>query len=177
MSALPALAIPRFTRLPRLDAGLAAGAGLRAGAIFLAVLLASSVILYDEPPWKVLRMIAATAMGASVLEPSDVFDLRVIANALALHLGACVMAAAVVAALVAALPRLAAAWVGLAFGAALYVADAYVAAAFFPWLAELGAADTLAAHLLFGMLAAQGYADRATASRSTWALENLRAAW
>jgi hypothetical protein len=30
-----------------------------------------------------------------------------------------------------------------------------------PWLAELRSVDTLAAHLVFGLLAAQSYADRA----------------
>jgi hypothetical protein len=164
MSALPSLAIPRSARLPSVDVGLAAETGLRAGAIFLAVLTGCSVFLYEEPLWKVLRMIAATAMGSAVLEPAEAFDGLVIGNGVALHMGACVVAATLLATLVSALSRIAAAWVGLAFGAALYAADTYFAAAFFPWLAELRAADTLAAHLLFGILAAQGYADRTNRS-------------
>lgn len=138
---------------------------LRAGAVFLLVLVACSVALYDESPWKVLRMIAATAMGPGALSPADVFDGWVVAKALALHFGFCVLAGTALATLVASRPRLPASWVGLAFGAALYMLDMHAATIAFPWLAELRAADTLAAHLLFGLLAAQGYADRATGWR------------
>ena len=161
----PAADRTRYPGRPSFSFGDAFDSSLRAGAVFLLVLIGCSVGLYDESPWKVLRMIAATAMGPSALSPADVFDGWVVAKALALHFGFCVLAGTALATLVAARPRLPASWVGLAFGAGLYALDLHVAAAAFPWLAELRAADTLAAHLLFGLLAAQGYADRAAGSR------------
>ena len=48
---------------------------------------------------------------------------------------------------------------GLAFGAALYVANFYGFTQIFPWLLELRTPDTLVAHAFYGLLLACVYKD------------------
>jgi hypothetical protein len=55
------------------------------------------------------------------------------------------------------MPEAAAPWVGIAFGVALYFGNLYGFSRIFPWLAELRTLDTLAAHVLFGIVAATLY--------------------
>jgi hypothetical protein len=119
----------------------------------LGVLLLLAVTLYDESPWKLLRMIAAVALGPGALDPEWQPDLRILAAAVALQLGIAITAAVAMAGSVARWRELPPAAMGLAFGAVLYGGVLYGIALAFPWLAELRSADTLLVSLLFGLLA------------------------
>ena len=127
--------------------------GLLAGAALLGMLLLLSVTLYDESPWKLLRMIGATVFGPTALAPESQFDLRIVSTALALHFTLTAACAAMLSRVAARLRRVPSAALGIAFGALLYGANVYGAAVLYPWLAELRSVDTLLAHLLFGLLA------------------------
>ena len=59
----------------------------------------------------------------------------------------------------------AAPWIGIAFGVALYFGNLYGFSHIFPWLTQLRTLDTLAAHVLFGIVAATTYRHFATPSR------------
>ncbi len=142
-------------RLPELVPGVAAG--LFAGMLSLILLLSLSTVVYDESPWKVLRMIAAVALGPGVLEPDDEFSFAIIAVAVVVHFALAMIYAFATAMLAKDLPAPAAPWIGLAFGVALYFANLYGFARVFPWFAPLRTFDTLLAHALFGIAAATIY--------------------
>jgi hypothetical protein len=55
------------------------------------------------------------------------------------------------------LPEAAAPWIGMTFGVGLYFGNLYGFTQLFPWFAELRTLDTLAAHVLFGIVAATAY--------------------
>ena len=72
--AMNASAAPRLPpALPVIQAGLAAG------AIALLLLQFAGVVIYEESPWKLMRMFAALARGPAALEPEDEFDAGLVA--------------------------------------------------------------------------------------------------
>jgi hypothetical protein len=108
-------------------------------------------------------MIAATLLGPAVMDLDTGFGAGMAAAAI-VALGAMWLLCGTVLAWTVMQGRAALApWIGLAAGAALYAVNLYGLAAAYPWLAELRSADTLAAHLVFGLVAAQGYADQTRA--------------
>lgn len=130
-------------------------AGLAAGALALFLLQFAGVMIYDESPWKLLRMVAALARGPAALEPEDEFDAGLVALGALLFFALSVLYALALAALVAEAPGLAPA-IGIAFGLALYVANFHGFTALFPWFVPYRTADTLLVHALFGFAAARG---------------------
>src|SRR5207237_662377 len=124
----------------------ALAAGLAAGMVLLAVLLLLGATIYDEPPSKLLRMMAATVCGESALQARDTLDTRVALVAMALHFGLSTLYALAFAGLVAEMPRWLLGWLGIAFGVALYFANLHGFTELFPWFAELRTTDTLFAH-------------------------------
>jgi hypothetical protein len=147
----------------RIDPAAATGAGFLSGALALAVLLALSVFVYDESAWKLMRMIAAMALGPNVLEPDDEFSFAVAATAITLHFMLALGYAFVLSFLVKDVPEATAPWIGLAFGVALYFVNLYGLGYAFPWFAPLRTFDTLLAHILFGIVAATTYRQLAAA--------------
>jgi hypothetical protein len=138
----------------------AAVAGFVAGAILMVLELIWSVAVSHISPWETSRMIAALLMGPDVLHSSE-FDLGVVAMALITHYVLGVFFALILAIIIAPFhfdssPGMALA-VGAVFGLVLYWFNFYGVARFFNWFAEMRGWTSIAAHLVFGMVAAFAY--------------------
>jgi len=131
-------------------------AGLFAGAAALLLLQVAGVVVYDESPWKLMRMFAALARGPAALEPEDEFDAALVAMGALLYFSLSVLYSLALSALAAEVPRRLAPALGVAFGLALYVANFHGFTALFPWFVPYRTLDTVLAHGLFGFLAARG---------------------
>ena len=135
----------------------AVASGLAAGTALLALLVALGVFLYDESPWKIPRMVAATLRGEAALQPEGAFDPVLVALGLVLHYALSVLYALALAGVVADFRRWFVPWAGLAFGIALYFVNFHGFTALFSWFTEMRTVDTLLAHALFGVLLARIY--------------------
>ena len=144
-------------RRPRIDVGAAITAGLFSGAVLLGLLIGFGDVVYGEAPWKLLRMIAATVQGPQALAYPEEFDARLVLTGGVLHFLFSVLYALALTGVVAEARRAFAAWLGLAFGVALYFANLHGFTLLFPWFAELRTVDTFLAHAFFGLLLAQAY--------------------
>ena len=160
MQAQAATQLPRSLATPsareRVDWAAALGAGFVAGTTLLLCLLVLAVALYDEAPWKLLRMMAATVTGEGALA-TDAFDLPLVGLGLAMHFSLSLLYALALAGLVADVRRWLVPWIGLGFGVALYFTNLYGFTHLFGWFAELRTVDTLLVHALFGLLLARAY--------------------
>jgi hypothetical protein len=135
----------------------AAISGLAAGTLSLIAMVMLSMLVYDESAWKLPRMAAAVLAGPRALEPDDEFSFTLVALGIVAHFSLAVLYGAVLATLVKDLPEAAAPWIGMTFGVGLYFGNLYGFTQLFPWFAELRTLDTLAAHVLFGIVAATAY--------------------
>lgn len=131
-------------------------AGLAAGVIALLLLQFVGIAIYDESPWKLMRMLAALARGPAVLEPEDEFDAGLVALGTFLFLSLSVLYSLALAALVSEAPRRSAAAIGIAFGLTLYVANFHAFTALFPWFIPYRTFDTMLVHAIFGFAAVGG---------------------
>ena len=155
---LPQRIASRRTRGPapaRIEWNAVVAAGLLAGTAMLALLLVLSTAVYDESPWKLVRMMAATVRGPGALSPESQFDPALAAIGLSIHYGLALLYAAALAGLLADFRRDYVPYLGIAFGVALYFANVYGFTRLFPWFAELRTLDTLLAHAFFGLLLAR----------------------
>lgn len=171
MTELPLRARPIPTHSVRgapgtLDASAAMIASLVAASVVLVAWIACSIAIYDEPAWKLPRMMAAMVLGPRVLAPEDELDVTVVATGFVLHFALALAFGTVLALLVRRVPQALAACTGALCGVALYAIDLHALTAFFPWFAPLRTLDTLAAHVLFGMLAATAYRELARTPRA-----------
>jgi hypothetical protein len=141
----------------RVSPGAAIKAGLLAGVVALGLLQFFGVVVYDESPWKLFRMIAALVRGPAALEPDDEFDAGLVLIATVLSFSLAVLYSLALAALLSDAPRRYSAVMGAAFGVALYHANFYGFTALFPWFASLRTIDTLVVHAFFGLVAAKTY--------------------
>ena len=152
------LVTPLRNHRARVRCAAALGAGLVAGTALLVAMLVTAVAIYDESPWRVIRMIAATVYGEAALD-GDGFDARIVAVGLAMHYALSMLYSLALAGLLVDFRRWLAPWMGLAFGIALYFANLYGFSHLFAWFVELRTADTLVAHALFGLLLARAYCE------------------
>jgi hypothetical protein len=135
--------------------------GLAAGAVLMVLdLLWSSLI--TGGPWRTSNMIAPLFLGPDVLQSPDTrFSIGVVAFGLAVHyvlgivFGMILAAIMVPLSLDTTLPK--ALLTGAVFGLVLYLVNFHGIARVLPWLAELRGWATLAAHLVFGAVAAVLY--------------------
>ena len=140
----------------------AAVAGLAAGAVLMVLDLLWSSLYSPEGPWRTAHMIAPIFVGTEALRTTGyAFDPLVVSVALAVHyllgmLWGLVAATLMVQFQLDARPARAA-LAGATMGIALYLFNFEGLAAFFPWLAELRGRDTIAAHVVFGLVAALLY--------------------
>jgi hypothetical protein len=148
--------------LGRVHISAASIAGMVAASVTLGAMLMLAVLVYDESPWKLLRMMAAVVLGPDALEPDDDFSLAVVATGAMVHFALALLYSLAICGLVKDLPDAAAPWIGVAFGVGLYFANLYGFTHLFPWFAPMRTPDTLAAHAVFGIVAATTY--RALAS-------------
>lgn len=135
--------------------------GFAAGAVLMVLdLLWSSLV--TGGPWRTSNMIAPIFLGTDVMQTAGLsFSFEVVAIALTVHYALGIVFAMILAAIMTPLnldtaPTKALA-TGAAFGLVLYLVNFYGMVAFFPWLAELRGWATLAAHLVFGGVAALLY--------------------
>jgi hypothetical protein len=142
----------------------AAISGIAAGTLSLIAMVMLSTLVYDESAWKLPRMAAAVLAGRGALEPDDEFSFALVALGVFLHFSLALLYGTVLATLVKDLPEAVAPWVGLTFGVGLYFGNLYGFTQLFPWFSELRTLDTLAAHVLFGIVAATAYRHLAAPS-------------
>lgn len=141
----------------------AAVSGFAAGAVLMVLDLVWSAIFNPDGPWRTSHMIAPIFTGATdSLHTADYrFSVSVVFIALLTHyvLGIVfgLMLAAILAQLRLDTEPLKALVTGAFLGLLLYVVNFEVLTAFFPWLAGLRGAATVAAHLVFGCVAAVLY--------------------
>jgi len=136
--------------------GAAIAAGLAAGSVFLTLLVALSVVAYDEPAWNVPQMIGAVLTGGA---PGRLFDPSLALLGVMLNFTLATLYALAFAGIFG--PGRRSPALGVAFGIALYFANLHGFSPLFPWFAELRTGDTLAAHALFGLLLANVYENLA----------------
>jgi hypothetical protein len=153
------LSAPRrpLLALGNVNVSAAALAAMVAGSLALIVMLMLSTSLYDESTWKLPRMVAAVLAGPGVLEPDDEFSFTLVGLGIVVHFALALLYSFVLATLVKDMPEAAAPWIGMAFGVGLYFGNLYGFTQLFPWFAQLRTLDTLAAHVLFGIVAASAY--------------------
>jgi hypothetical protein len=145
-------------RLP--DWPAAAVAGFVAGAVLMLMELAWTAFVSGADPWQMTRQIAAIVMGWETLQSTG-FDALVVAVALLTHYALGVGFGLVLGWILAGF-RLdanlgAMLAVGVAFGLVLYLVDFHLMVRVFPWFESLRGWPTLAAHLVFGAVAALMY--------------------
>lgn len=146
----------------RPDWAAAAVAGFAAGAVLMVLDLLWSSAFNPDGPWRTSHMIAPLFIGTDVLRTNGyAFSATVVSIALAVHYGLGIVFGLVMGAILAQLrldaaptPALVA---GAIMGIVLYLVNFEGIAAFLPWLAELRGPDTLAAHVVFGSVAALLY--------------------
>jgi hypothetical protein len=136
--------------------------GFAAGAVLMVLDLLWSAFFNPDGPWRTSHMIAPIFTGADSLQTSGYgFSIGVVAIALATHYVLGIAFGLVMAALLVQFrldSSLGMALVaGATLGAALYLINFELLAGFFPWLATLRGAATLAAHVVFGIVAAVLY--------------------
>lgn len=149
------------TDVPAPDAAAAIGAGLIAGTIAFALMEAFAVLVYDEPAWKLVRMMAAIVRGPAALAPQDEGDAAIAAIGFGTHYALSLLYALALAGVMRGVPRDLGPIVGFCFGVALYFANLHGFTRIFPWFVEMRTVDTLVAHAVFGMMAGGTYCQLA----------------
>ena len=140
----------------------AAVSGFAAGAVLMVLDLAWSGIFHPDGPWRVSHMIAPIFTGRGSLQASGYgFNLGVVAISLVTHYVLGIVFGLGVGAVLAqfrldSTPGVALV-AGATLGVALYLINFEVLTGFFPWLVALRGADTVAAHVVFGIVAALLY--------------------
>ena len=138
----------------------AAVAGFLAGAVLMTMELVWSALATDAGLWRGSHQVAAIVMGRNALQ-SDDFNLVVVATALVTHYVLGVVFGLVLGAIMAS-TRLDSSWhaaaaIGALFGALLYAVNFYVMSEVFIWFAQMRSPAALAAHVVFGVVAALAY--------------------
>jgi hypothetical protein len=140
----------------------AAVSGFAAGAVLMVLDMLWSSIVDSGGPWRTAHMIGPIFMGPDTL-PSTVFNFSVgvVATALAAHYVLGIAFGLALAAVMAPLHLDAnarrALVTGAAFGLVLYVINFFGIVRWFPWLGDLRGWATVAAHVVFGIVAALLY--------------------
>jgi hypothetical protein len=140
----------------------AAVAGFAAGAVLMVLDLLWSAAFNIDGPWRTSHMIAPILTGVDNVAPSgSEFSVGVVAISLVIHyflgtLFGLAMAAVLVQLGLDATPGRAMV-AGAVLGGVLYLINFQLLVEFFPWLTELRGIETLAAHAVFGIVAALLY--------------------
>lgn len=140
------------------DWAAAAVSGFAAGGVLMVLDLLWSSLYDPDGPWRTSHMIAPIFIGTGPLATTGYgFSVAVVSVALLTHYAVGILFGLVIAAVMAQLradgtPGRAAA-TGAILGLALYLLNFDVLVAVFPWLAELQGLATLAAHVVFGVVA------------------------
>jgi hypothetical protein len=140
----------------------AAVSGFAAGAVLMVLDLAWSTITDTAGLWRTSHMIAPIFLGADAVRSTE-FNFRpeVVTIALIVHYAVGIVFGLILAAVMAPLHLDAtvrrAVVTGAVFGLILYVVNFFGMVRFFPWLVDLRGWATIAAHVVFGIVAALLY--------------------
>jgi hypothetical protein len=145
-----------------MDLTAAAVSGFAAGAVLMVLDLVWSAVFSPDGPWRTSYMIAPIFTGTSSLQTSGYgFNLGVVAISLVTHYVLGIVFGLGVAAVLVQLRLDSTPGVALVAGAtvgvALYLINFEFLVGFFPWLAALRGTETVAAHGVFGIVAALLY--------------------
>lgn len=145
------------------DWAAAAVSGFAAGAVLMVLDLIWSSIFNPEGPWRTSHMVAPIFVGTDILQTTGYgFSAGVVAISLATHYVLGIVFGLVMGAILAQSgldeTPLRALGAGVTLGTALYLINFEILVVrFYPWLADLRGVSTLAAHVLFGTVAALLY--------------------
>jgi len=162
---------PARHEAPRARWPCAIAAGAVAGIAYIALQSVLANVIYGDSMWEPFHRIAAMALGPRALENSDVFDVGIVATAMAIHTGLAAFYGLVLSYLIVEFTRRNALWLGAVAGLLIYLVNYYGFVGLFPWMAEMRGWVTLVAHAVFGALLAACYwalyADRPAARVSS----------
>lgn len=140
----------------------AAVSGFAAGAVLMVLDLFWSAMFDPHGPWRTSHMIAPIFTGADSVRASGYdFSVAVVSIALATHYVLGIVFGLAIGAVLAqfrvdSTPGLALV-VGATLGCALYLVNFELLTGFFPWLVVMRGVETVAAHVVFGVVAALLY--------------------
>jgi hypothetical protein len=135
-----------------------AWAGIIAGIVFMMAEMLMVALFKGESPWGPPHMMAAMVLGKGVLPPPADFNMTVMMAAMAVHVPLSIVYGLVIGWLIHRLQAAVALAVGAVAGATIYFVNFYpIATAAFPWFAMARGTISLAAHALFGIVAAGAY--------------------
>lgn len=136
--------------------------GFAAGAVLMVLDLLWSSVIAGSGPWRTSHMIAPLFIGPDAAQaPGFDFSIPIVAIALAAHYALGIVFGLILAAIMTPLhldtTAAKALATGAVFGVVLYLVNFHVVGSWLPWLADLRGWATLAAHLVFGIVAALLY--------------------
>jgi hypothetical protein len=137
----------------------AAWCGVIAGIVFIMAEMLLVWLVMGMSPWAPPRMMAAMLLGKDVLPPPADFSMPIMAAAIAVHLPLSILYGLILGWIVHRFEVGAALLTGAAFGLiAIYLVNFYlIAPVFFRWFVEARNWISIAAHVLFGVVAAGAY--------------------
>ncbi|HKJ22930.1 MAG TPA: sodium:proline symporter [Gammaproteobacteria bacterium] len=138
----------------------AIGSGVAAGVLSTLAQAAVWILFTDQFPaalFRDARLTAAIVMGRQVLPPPAGFDATAMAVATGLHFALSITYGILLALLLSRWPYRHTAVVGTGFGLALYLVNLYGFTHLYPWFARVRGANTLVAHIVFGLTGAGVY--------------------
>jgi hypothetical protein len=147
----------------RIDAGAVIWAGVAAGIAATAVQIMLWAAFSDAFPgilYRDARLTAAIVLGPKVLPPPTTFEAGIFLVAAAVHFVLSILYTAILAMLVSVSGRAVSLLIGALFGVVLFAINLYGFTAVFPWFIVARDWITLAAHVVFGLVAAAVYKGR-----------------
>ena len=113
-------------------------------------------------PWTPLRKTAAIVLGPDILSPSEIISPWTVLVAIALHFALSIGYGALLAIIMPAIDKAWVVMIGGFYGLALYYVNFYGFNAFSPWFADERDWQSIASHLVFGVVLAYAYATIST---------------
>ncbi len=136
-------------------------AGLIAGTVYMVLELLTARFLLYQGAWGTVKMVAAIMLGREALASADAFSWTIVLAAGVVHFGLSVVLASILAMLLASFRFDSsfgmASLVGALFGCAVYLLNFYLLGRYFNWFDEARGWESLFAHALFGLVAADAY--------------------
>ncbi|KJK25937.1 membrane protein [Burkholderiaceae bacterium 16] len=141
----------------------AAIAGLIAGTLYVVLeLLTARFVLY-QGAWGTVKMVAAIMLGREALASADAFSWTIVLAAGVVHFALSVVLATILAMIIASFRFDSsigmATMVGALFGLLAYLVNFYVLGRYFNWFDEARGWESVFAHILFGLIAADAYTN------------------
>ena len=137
-------------------------AGLIAGAVYMVLELLTARFLLYQGAWGTVKMVAAIILGREALS-ADAFNWTVVLSAGTVHFALSIILAAVLAMILSSFRFDSSLWlasvVGIVFGVVVYLVNFYLLGAYFNWFDEARGWESLFAHALFGLVAADVYCN------------------